>query len=170
MSVATFGGILASLMLLYTLVLPGDKFSRATHRLISKNILIIGFIISITALVSSLVYSDFIGYPPCMLCWYARVAFYPQVFLFAVALAKKDRKILDYSLALTIFGLVVTAYHSLIQIVGESPFPCSVGGVSCVTRQVFEFGFITIPFMGFIGFLVLLLSLLVAKKVLKSKA
>jgi disulfide bond formation protein DsbB len=170
MSVATLGGICASLALVYSLLLPNDVFSRATTRLISKNILFIGFLISFTALASSLVYSEIIGYPPCMLCWYARVAFYPQVIFFAIAIFKNENKILDYALGLTIFGLIVTAYHSMIQITGNSILPCATSGVSCVTRQVFEFGFITIPLMGFVGFLVLFLSLLSAKKASKTLA
>jgi disulfide bond formation protein DsbB len=166
MSVATFGGIIASVLLAYSLAVPKSRFSIATLKLTSKNILFIGFIIPFSAVVGSLVYSEVIGYPPCMLCWYARVAFYPQVIIFAIALFKKDKTILSYALGLTIFGLIVTGYHSLIQIIGESAaiLPCATNGISCVTRDVFEYGFITIPFMGFVGFLVQFFAILVAKK------
>lgn len=164
MSVATFGGMVACLMMIYTLILPNEKFSQATQRIIGKSILFIGFIVPFSALVGSLVYSEIIGYPPCMLCWYARVAFYPQVLIFAMALFKRDRTILDYALGLTIFGLLVTGYHSIIQITGNSTLPCASNGISCVTRDVFEYGFITIPFMGFVGFLVQFFALLVAKR------
>lgn len=164
MSVCVFGGIAASLVLLYSLALPKDAFSRTINRFVGKNILWIGFFISLAAALSSLVYSNFIGYPPCMLCWYARIAFYPQVVLFALALLKRDRNIIDYALALTVMGLFVTGYHSIIQMVGYSPLPCEIGGISCVTRDVFEYGFITIPFMGFVGFAMQFLCLLSAKQ------
>jgi len=164
MSVATIGEIIICFVFLYTLSIPTDSFSPTVRKLVHKHILVIGFLISFAAMVGSLIYSNFIGYPPCLFCWYARIAFYPQVFLFGMALFKKDRKIIDYAIMLSVLGLVVGAYHSLIQYVGFSPLPCEAGGISCVTREVFQFGFITIPLMGAVGFLTLLLSLIIAKK------
>ncbi len=115
-------------------------------------------------MVSSLIYSDVIGYPPCLLCWYARIAFYPMVLMFAMALFKKrDRGILDYCLGLTTFGIIITGYHTWTNIVGYSPLPCAAT-VSCLTRYVYEYGFITIPFMGLMGFITLFLALLAAKR------
>jgi disulfide bond formation protein DsbB len=164
LSVATLGGVVVSFILIYVLVVPKDKFSKAATALVGKNILFIGFAIPLFALVGSLGYSEIAGYPPCVLCWYARVAFYPQILIFAMAIFKKNRTVIDYALALTAFGLIVTLYHSIIQIAGSSPFPCSADGISCATREVFEYGFITIPFMGFVGFLTMFLSLLTAKR------
>ena len=164
MCLAVFIGILVIMKLVYALALPKDKYSKIISDFVTKNILAIGFVLSLAAIICSLVYSDVIGYPPCMLCWYARVFFYPQAFLFGRALWKKDRNILPYSLILTTLGLIVTVYHSIIQITGEGLVPCTVGGVSCVTSDVFMFGFITIPFMGAVGFGALFLSLLIAKK------
>ena len=164
MVTAVFCGIAVCMALIYVLLLPNDKFSKAFGGFVSKNILVIGFLISLMAVVSSLVYSDVIGYPPCMFCWYARVMFYPQLFLFGRAMIKKDRNILPYSMILTVLGLIITIYHSIIVLTGESLVPCTVSGVSCLTRDVFIFGFITIPFMGMIGFATLFFSLLVSKK------
>lgn len=164
MITAVFCGIVVCMALIYTLLLPSDKFSKTLSKFVSKNILYIGFLISLAAMVSSLVYSDVIGYPPCMLCWYARVLFYPQVFLFGRAIIKKDFNIVPYSMILTVLGVILMAYHSTIVITGESVLPCAASGVSCLSRDVFAFGFITIPFMGIVGFVSLLLSLLVYKK------
>lgn len=164
MGVATIGEILICFVYLYTLAIPNDAFSKVVKKIVHKNILVIGFLISLAAMIGSLIYSNFIGYPPCMFCWYARIAFYPQVFLFGMALFKKDRKIVDYAIMLCVLGLIVGTYHSLIQITGASPIPCEIGGVTCTTREVFEFGFITIPLMGAVGFLTLLLSLIISKK------
>ncbi len=169
MCLAVFVGIITIMAFLYTYALPHDAFSKAISRFVTKNILWIGFIISLSAMISSLVYSDVIGFPPCMFCWWARVMFYPQVLLFGYALIKKDHTILPYTLLLTTCGLVITTYHSIIQMIGESAIPCSVSGVSCLTRDVYMFGFITIPFMGLVGFATLLLSILVAKKHNKTK-
>ena len=160
--------IAAILGLVYTLALPTDGFSRKVSGFVGKKANVLGFLISVAAMVSSLVYSDVIGYPPCLLCWYARTMFYPQVFMYALALKKRDRGILDYSLLLTIVGMVITGYHYIAETVQYSPLPCSATGVSCLTRYVYEFGFITIPFMGLIGFTTLLFVVLVARKSQKS--
>ncbi|MEI6316595.1 MAG: disulfide bond formation protein B [bacterium] len=164
MALAVFGGIAAVMGLLYTLILPNDSFSRFASKFVAKNILIIGFLLSLSALLVSLVYSEVIGYPPCLFCWWARVMFYPQFFLFGRALWKKDFNILPYSLILTAIGTIIGIYHSIIVLVGESVVPCTVSGVSCLTRDVYMFGFITIPMMSLTGFAVLLFCLLVAKK------
>ena len=167
MSAAVFAGMLASILLFVALIAPKSNFGSSINRFMHRNILFIGFFISFAALVSSLVYSNVIGYEPCLLCWYARVALYPQVIIFAMAVFKREHSVVDYTLGLTVFGLIITSYHSYIQWVGEAPLPCSAGGVSCVTRFVFEYGFITIPFMGFVGLLVLFLSLLSYKRAAK---
>lgn len=164
MCVAVFGGIVTVMAFLYTLALPNDSISKKIRDFTSKYILVIGFLVSLAAVVSSLTYSDIIGYPPCLFCWWARVMFYPQVVLFGYALYKKDRNILPYTLILTVLGLIITTYHSIIQITGEALVPCTVGGVSCVTRDVYMFGFITIPFMGVVGFAVLFFALMIARK------
>jgi len=167
MCIAVFGGILAIMKLIYALALPTDKLSKLIIGFVHKYILWIGFGLSSAALISSLIYSDVIGYPPCMFCWWARVMFYPQVILFSRAIIKRDRSILPYAFIMTSLGLVIGIYHSIIQITGEGFVPCTVGGVSCVTRDVFMFGFITIPLMGAIGFAVLFLSLLISKRASK---
>ena len=104
-----------------------------------------------------------------MLCWLARVAFYPQAILYAMATFKQDKKILDYSLALSIFGLFVVLYNYYLEFGGSAIIPCSATGPSCEARYVFEYGFITIPFMGIVGFTSLILAILVAKKANKAK-
>lgn len=165
MSLCVLAGMAVSLMLVYAvLFMKTDSLAQKVGKFISSKILWIGLLLSLSAIVSSLVYSEIIGYPPCLFCWWARVFFYPQFVFFAIALWKKDRGILKYSLGLTVLGLCVSTYHYIIETVGFSPLPCEVGGVSCLSRYVYEFGFITIPLMGLIGFLALFLSLLVTKR------
>ena len=128
-------------------------------------ILLIGFLITLAGLAGSLIYSNVIGYPPCMFCWYARIFLYPQVFMFGYALFKKDRAILPYTLILTIAGILITGYHYFFIDLGHLDLiPCAAQGVSCSIRYVYEFGFVTIPFMGLASFLLLLSTLGIALK------
>lgn len=168
MSFATFAGILMSIVLLYALLLPSTRFGRTVNSFLGKNVLWFGFLFSLAAIVGSLVYSNVIGYPPCMLCWYLRIAFYPQVLLFAIALFKNDKRIIDYALGLTIFGLIVSIYHVISENIGYSPLPCDAAGPSCLTKYVFEYGFITIPVMGLVSLGTLFLILLASKRAYKT--
>lgn len=164
MSLMVLGGIAVSLSFIFTLLVPETGFSKFVSKNISRHILVFGLLVSLSALVSSLIYSEAIGYPPCLFCWWARVFFYPQVVLYGLAVFKKDRKILDYSLVLTIIGTIVSGFHYTVETIGTSPIACEAGGVSCLNRFVYEYGFITIPLMGLIGFVTLLLAILVAKR------
>ena len=164
MSLGVFGLIGVSILLIYTLLLPKDSISVWVSKYVSKNMLWIGLVLALSASLSSLVYSDIIGYPPCLFCWYARIAFYPQVALFGLALYKKDRNILSYTLLLSVLGVLISGYHTVAEAVQYSPLPCAAGGVSCLTRYVYEYGFITIPVMSLVGFVTLTLVHLVEHK------
>lgn len=167
MSISVFAGILLSIVLIYCLLIPENAFSKKIHFVVQKNILLIGFFIALAAAISSLIYSNVIGYPPCLLCWYTRIAFYPQVILFGIALWKKDFKITDYAIGLTLFGLAVSIFHVVSESIGKSVLPCEASGPSCLIKYVHEYGFITIPVMGLVSFASLLLLLLLAKKTVK---
>ncbi len=164
---SSLGAIFMALSALFIILsmLSGKK----SHllNLIHKNILLVGLKISLVCLVGSLIYSNIIGYPPCVLCWWARILIYPQVVLFAVALYKKDRSVLDYSLVLSGIGIIISGFHYVTEMVGYSPLPCSAAAVSCLSRNVFEFGFVTIPFMGLSAFVLLFVAILSTKFVQK---
>lgn len=163
MSMSVFVGIPFSVILLYCLLIPENSFSKKIQIIVEKNILVIGFLIALAAVISSLIYSNVIGYPPCLLCWYTRIAFYPQVILFGIALWKKDFKIVDYAIGLTILGLFISTYHVISESIGRTFLPCEASGPSCLIKYVHEYGFITIPVMGLVSVITLLLLLLLSK-------
>lgn len=132
---------------------------------IKRNILVLGFTIALIGIAGSLIYSNVIGYPPCMFCWYGRIFLYPQAFLFGYALWKNDHGILPYTTILTVAGALITGYHYFfIDLARLDLIPCAAQGVSCSIRYVYEWGFVTIPFMAFASFIFLLSLLLVAQK------
>jgi disulfide bond formation protein DsbB len=123
----------------------------------SKNGLLFAFIISLFATTFSLFYSEIAGFEPCKLCWLQRIFIYPQIFILGLALLKKDYKIVDYGMTLTIAGGLISLYHNYIYYGGTSIFPCNAFGlgISCTRRYVFEFGFVTIPLMSLTSFLLI---------------
>lgn len=143
----------------------------------------IGFLLSAVSVVLTLYYSDVLGILPCGWCWFQRVALYPQVFLFAIALwkcrtparmnrsdgsdvlrqVKKD--IADYSIALSIFGLIVALYMHYLQMGGHGVLPCpATGAGDCGQRFMFEFGYITFPLMAASLFAFLIVLMLFVRK------
>ncbi len=125
---------------------------------ISSNGLIFALIISIAATLGSLVYSEIIGLPPCDLCWYQRALLYPQVVILAVALVKKNRDIYDYVIGLNIIGIIIAGYQYIMQMINYSgPCPIGNGSIYCFTKDVFEFGYITLPLMSISVFVLIAL-------------
>lgn len=131
---------------------------------IDKHYLSLGFIFSLIPTLFSLVYSEIIGFAPCILCWYQRVFLFPVVVIFAVAIWYKDRKIVKYVLPLLSIGFLVSVYQNLGYYFKESgALPCDASGISCYQRLVSEFGgYISIPMLALTGFLILITIVLVA--------
>lgn len=122
-------------------------------------------------MLGSLFFSLVMGLPPCDLCWYQRIAMYPLVLILGLGLFKKDRTSLDYAFPLVIIGWLIAAYHNLLyyNIIPETMAPCKAG-ISCTTRYIEWFGFVTIPLLSLTAFTVILVCLYVASKPPSQKA
>ncbi|HVK62697.1 MAG TPA: disulfide bond formation protein B [Bdellovibrionales bacterium] len=116
----------------------------------------ISFLVALAGTAGSLFLGEVMKFPPCTLCWYQRICLYPLVVVFGVGMWFEDDTYKRYSLPLTILGLAIAAYHNLLYygIIPESISPCTQG-VSCTTKQLELFGFITIPLMSLATFAIL---------------
>lgn len=94
---------------------------------------------------------------------------YPLVLLFAVGLLRKDKGIYFYALPLAVFGLLVSLYHNLLyyRIIPESIAPC-INGISCTTKFIQWFGFITIPSLSLGAFTLITLCMVIYWKIQKN--
>ncbi|QQR54568.1 disulfide bond formation protein B [Candidatus Peregrinibacteria bacterium] len=131
----------------------------------SKYIIYLSWIQSLVATLGSLYFSEVMDLPPCVLCWYQRIAMYPLVFILAVGILTRDVKVYLYALPLSLIGFGIAVYHNLLywEIIPESLAPCRAG-ISCTTKFFEWFGFITIPFMSLTAFTVITVSLLLFRK------
>jgi disulfide bond formation protein DsbB len=120
--------------------------------------------IALVATVGSLFFSEVMQLPPCVLCWYQRIAMYPLVIIIGIGIATRDSRMRNYALPVCLIGLAVSIYHNLLyyRIIPESLAPC-VQGISCTSKQIEWFGFITIPLMALTAFVGLALCLLFYK-------
>lgn len=123
------------------------------------------WIISTLATLGSLFFSEVMEFPPCVLCWYQRIAMYPLVILFLVGLFQKANSTYIFTLPLAVIGWVIAIYHNLLhyEIVPESASPC-LEGLSCSTVYINWLGFITIPILSFIAFSLILTLLFILKR------
>lgn len=66
-------------------------------------------------------------------------------------LYKRDRSIVDFSIAFATLGSLFSIYHIFVEAGLTSGPSCadpSNGGVSCAIRYIYEFGYITMPIMA----------------------
>lgn len=132
------------------------------HRLISlvehsKHILVYAaWLVSIIAFLGSVTFSEILKLAPCKLCWIQRIFMFPLVFILGVGIVFKDDKIPFYVLPLSLLGMAISFYHVLLYrgLVPESKAFCELG-ISCTTKYVEFFGFLSIPALSFLAFLII---------------
>lgn len=124
--------------------------------LMNKYGLYFAWLVSLTATLGSLYFSEIRGFVPCELCWIQRIFMYPLALILGVAVFTDDRAVKKYVLPLTLIGGSISLYHYLVQKVPgfASIKPC-VQGVPCSAQYINWFGFVTIPFLALTAFILI---------------
>jgi disulfide bond formation protein DsbB len=122
------------------------------------------WIIALTAMVGSLFFSEVMQLPPCVLCWYQRIAMYPLILIIGVGIVLRDWRMKYYALPVCLSGLAIAVYHNLLYygVIPDSITPCTQG-ISCTSVQIEWLGFITIPLLSLTAFVIISLCLLFYK-------
>jgi disulfide bond formation protein DsbB len=107
--------------------------------------------ISTTSTLGSLYFSEVANFVPCTLCWYQRIAMYPLAILTTIAAARKD-DLSVYVRVLASLGLVISAYHWLLERFPNIDAGVCSTAVPCELVWFEKFGFVTLPFMAFTAF------------------
>ena len=130
----------------------------------------LAFLQAVVAMTGSLYFSEVLQLIPCVLCWYQRITMYPLVAIALVGLLRKDAKVYQYILPLSLIGLAIATYHVILYYGVNWGFhpewvgPCQAG-ISCTTRYLEWGGFITIPLMSWTAHLVISALMLVAWRI-----
>ena len=122
--------------------------------------LFLAWAVSALAMAGSLYFSEVANYTPCTLCWYQRIAMYPLVLILGIAAIRRDLSIRLYGIALAGVGAAISAYHIYVQWFQVNTAGCSVDA-PCSQYWLKEFGFVSIPVLAFIAFLLVITFLLV---------
>ncbi len=123
------------------------------------------WLVSLVAVCGSLYFSEVMHFIPCTLCWFQRIFMYPLVIVLGIASYRGDRAIVPYVLPLTVIGGSISLYHYLLQKVpGLAEItPCTTG-VPCSGQYINWFGFVTIPFLALIAFILISCFLWIGRK------
>ena len=122
----------------------------------------IAWLIAVVSTLGALFLGEVMGYTPCVLCWYQRIAMFPLVLILAAGLFPFDPRVLRYALPLALIGLALALFHWGVAsgLIPEQATPCSKG-VPCSVEQIVWFGFVTLPMLStlaFSGIIALLLT------------
>jgi disulfide bond formation protein DsbB len=128
--------------------------------------LFVSWAASVLAMFGSLYFSEIRQYEPCTLCWYQRILMYPMVIILGIAVVKKDYRISIYTMVLSAIGGCISLYHYSIQKISFlADHAASCGRVPCTGQYINWLGFITIPFLALIAFIIIFIcSYLLWKK------
>jgi disulfide bond formation protein DsbB len=131
---------------------------------IGRMALPLAWLVAVVTTLGSLYYSKVQEFVPCELCWYQRICIYPFAVILGIAAWRRDASIRVYAIPVFAIGIVISTYHTWIQ-----AFPPADGtsfctaAAPCTTRYVWEFGFVSLPFMALSALVVMTVLLLVAR-------
>ncbi|MEJ9150423.1 MULTISPECIES: disulfide oxidoreductase [Bacillus] len=132
---------------------------------LKENLLFLAWGASVIAMMGSLYFSEIRGYEPCELCWYQRICMYPLTVFLGMAVVRKDYRMAIYSSVLSAIGGSISLYHYSLQKVSFfSDHAPACGRIPCTAEYINWFGFITIPFLALVAFIIIFVSSVIVYK------
>ncbi|MBX3010140.1 MAG: c-type cytochrome [Caldilineaceae bacterium] len=115
------------------------------------------------ATLGSLYFSEVAHYIPCTLCWYQRILMYPLALILAIGLVRRDENLPLLVLPFSVLGIGVSTYHVLLEKTDWfSGATACQSAVPCTVIWINWFGFLTIPFLALIAFLIITVTTIIA--------
>ncbi len=154
--------LVAQGLLVIGLLVAATPLRHRLGALLRQSGVAIAFAVALGSTLGSLVLSEIAHLPPCDLCWYQRMAMYPQVVVLGLALLKKNPTARLQSLIFSGIGAVIAIYHIFLQLGVQGIVPCSTRALAVPCGQVnfIAFGYVTIPVMSLTAFVLIILALL----------
>lgn len=130
---------------------------------LDRSSLYIALLAAWIAMLGSLYFSEVAHYVPCTLCWYQRILMYPLTLIIAIGLLRRDENTPFLVLPFSILGIGVSTYHVLLEKTDwfSGAATCQIG-VPCTVIWINWFGFLTIPFLALIAFLIITVMMISA--------
>jgi disulfide bond formation protein DsbB len=121
-------------------------------------------LVALVTTLGSLYFSQVAHFTPCALCWYQRIAMYPLSIVLLVAAVRRDRGIVWYVVPVATIGALFAAYHTQLQAFPQQHSSFCTIAEPCTVRYVWEFGFVSIPFMALSAFVFIITMTLCAAR------
>lgn len=140
----------ATVVLLVTVLFRRTAPGRYVLGTFAPLMLPLAFLVALTATGGSLWFSESVGFIPCKLCWYQRIAVFPLPLLLGGMLLRRDVRAARYLLPVTLVGSGIAFWHWLVERVPalSGSTSCAVD-VPCSVPWFTEFGFVTLAWMAF---------------------
>jgi disulfide bond formation protein DsbB len=122
----------------------------------------LAWLVATVTTLGSLYMSEIADFVPCELCWFQRICMYPLVLVLGVATWRRDRHVWVYVLPQAVVGAGIAIYHTQLQAFPEQATFCTTE-TPCTTRYVWEFGFVSLPFMALSAFAFIIAMVLLAR-------
>lgn len=116
-------------------------------------------LVTSVSMIGSLYFSESVGYRPCVLCWYQRIAMYSLAIILVIAAVRKDRAIRPYVLTIAGIGAVIAGYHWLLERWPSIDTGTCSADAPCSVPYFEVFGFVSLAFMAFCAFVTVLVFL-----------
>ena len=116
-------------------------------------------LVTAVSMIGSLYFSEVVGYRPCLLCWYQRIAMYSLAVVLTVAAVRRDKAIAPYAMTLAGIGTAISAYHWLLERWPAIDTGSCSADAPCSVPYFEVFGFISLAFMAFCAFVTVLVFL-----------
>ena len=120
----------------------------------------LAWLIALTSTLGSLYYSEVANFVPCKLCWYQRIAMYPLVLILGIAVVRRDISVRRYVVPVAVVGAAVAVFHYALQRAPNLTSGACDPTAPCTSTWVWQFHFISIPFMALSGFVLIATLLL----------
>ena len=130
---------------------------------IRANAIWLAFVVALVTMLGSLYLSEIAHFVPCSLCWYQRICMYPLSVALLIGAIRRDRGVWVYILAPAIIGTGFAIYHTQLQAFPKQTGPFCKLTEPCNIRYVWEFGFVSIPFMALAAFAFIITMMLLVR-------
>ncbi len=122
----------------------------------------LAWLVATVTTLGSLYYSEVAHFTPCKLCWYQRIAMYPLAIVLLIAAARRDRGIAWYVVPVATIGALFSVYQTQLQAFPHQHSSFCTLTEPCTVRYVWEFGFVSLPFMALSAFVFIITMTIVA--------
>ncbi|MGO9874835.1 MAG: disulfide bond formation protein B [Acidimicrobiia bacterium] len=139
-------------------------------RYVKSNAVRLAFIVALGATLGSLYLSEIAHFDIslCPICEYERICMFPLAVVLMVGIWRRDDLVWTYVLPPALIGVVFAAYHTQLQAFPRQHlYFCQLDSVTnvhqCTVRYVWEFGFVSIPFMSLSAFVFIIAMMVIVR-------